>query len=62
MQEKPDSLSEAFNRTIVELKQAITRGIMHTANAFNRTIVELKRVFDPGGYCMARLLIEPLWN
>ena len=35
--------SKSFNRTIVELKLAIDRGVTSiVANSFNRTIVELK--------------------
>ena len=55
-------LTNAFNRTSMELKPIQIILTTYGIFAFNRTSMELKLLFDEHVNAVCRLLIEPVWN
>ncbi len=46
-------MTETFNRTIMELKHAITMFLIDADTTFNRTIMELKQSFRDTFVCIS---------
>ncbi len=53
---------DSFNRTSVELKLSVVRGIGVNLSGFNRTSVELKLGREAPRAPTRTTLIEPAWN